>query len=60
MATTVITNYQAVLGGTNIQSDTTNIAGSDFVKNAVSLTQSEYDALGAYDVNTVYLIVDQA
>ena len=60
MATTVITNYQAVLGGTNIQSDTTNIAGSDFVKNAVILTQAEYDALGAYDVNTVYLIVDRA
>ena len=59
MATTVITNYQAVLGGTNIQSDTTNIAGSDFVKNAVSLTQGEYDALGAYDVNTIYLIVNQ-
>ena len=58
MATTVITNYQAVLGGTNIQSDTTNIAGSDFVKNIVSLTQGEYDALGAYDVNTIYLIVD--
>ena len=60
MATTVITNYQAVLGGTNIQSDTTNIAGSDFVKNIVSLTQAEYDALGAYDVNTIYLIVDRA
>lgn len=56
MATTVITNYQAVLGGTNIQSDTTNITGSDFVKNVVILTQSEYDVLGTYDVNTVYLI----
>ena len=56
MATTAITNYQAVLGGANIQSDTTNITGSDFVKNVVILTQSEYDTLGTYDVNTVYLI----
>ena len=56
MATTAITNYRAVLGGANIQSDTTNITGSDFVKNVVILTQSEYDTLGTYDVNTVYLI----
>lgn len=39
-------------------SDPTGITGADQVTNIVSLTQSEYDNIGAgnYDASTVYII----
>jgi hypothetical protein len=39
-----------------VQSDTTGIAGADAVTNIVSLTQAEYDAIGAPSATTLYII----
>jgi hypothetical protein len=41
---------------TLVQSDTTGIAGADAVTNIVSLTQAEYDAIGAPSATTLYVI----
>lgn len=58
MAIVTITNYDAVLGGTGLHSDTSNIAGAEAVRNIVSLTQAEYDSLSVLDDNTAYMIVE--
>lgn len=39
------------------QSDTTDIAGSTQINNLIAISQANYDALGSYDVNTLYFIV---
>lgn len=38
-------------------SDTTGITGADAISNIVSLTQSEYDAIGSPNSSTLYVIV---
>jgi hypothetical protein len=40
-----------------VESDVTGIAGANTITNIVSLTQAEYDAIGAPDAATVYVIV---
>jgi len=41
---------------TKMASDTTAVANSVAVNNVVMITQTNYDALGSYDANTVYFI----
>lgn len=50
-------NGQTVTGTNFIESDTTGITGADAVSNIVTLTQSEYDAIGTPNASTVYIIV---
>ena len=40
-----------------IPSDTVAVVNSVEVQNLVMITQANYDALGAYDANTVYVII---
>ena len=44
-------------GATAVKSDTTGIANSSGVTNMVKISQTDYDALGSYDANTVYFII---
>jgi len=44
-------------GATAVKSDTTGIANASGVTNMVKISQTNYDALGSYDANTVYFIV---
>ena len=39
-----------------VSSDTTGITGADQITNMVSLTQSEYDAIGSKNASTLYII----
>lgn len=41
-----------------VESDPTGITGADVVTNIVSLTQSEYDAIGSPNASTFYIITD--
>jgi hypothetical protein len=41
-----------------VQSDNSGVAGADAITNIVSLTQGEYDAIGAPDSTTLYYITD--
>ena len=47
----------AVSSGTAVSSDATWISGADTIKNIVSMSQIEYDALATYDSQTLYIIV---
>jgi hypothetical protein len=40
-----------------VQTDVSGITGADAVANIVSLTQAEYEAIGAPDASTLYVIV---
>ena len=40
-----------------VSSDTTSITGASGVNNIVTISQTDYDALGTYDPNTIYYIV---
>ena len=51
-AATARTNLSAV--GT----DPTGVTGADAVTNVMSLTQAEYDAIGAPNAATLYVITD--
>ena len=42
---------------TTVSSDTTGIPGASGVNNIVTISQTDYDALGTYDPNTIYYIV---
>ncbi len=42
----------------NIVSDITGVTGADPITNIISLTQSEYDAIGSPDASTYYVITD--
>ena len=41
---------------TKLASDTSSVANSVAVNNVVLISQSNYDALGSYDANTLYFI----
>jgi hypothetical protein len=41
---------------TFVESDPTGITGADAITNIVSLTQAEYDAIGAPDAATLYVV----
>ena len=45
-------------GGGGVLSDPTGVTGADAVTNIISLTQSEYDAIGTPNAATTYLITD--
>jgi len=46
------------LTGDEVISDTTGVTGADAITNVMSLTQSEYDAIGSPDSTTLYVITD--
>ena len=46
----------AAAGG--VLSDPTGVTGADAVTNIISLTQSEYDAIGTPNAATIYIIMD--
>jgi radical SAM superfamily enzyme YgiQ (UPF0313 family) len=41
-----------------VTSDPSGVTGADAITNMMSLTQAEYDAIGAPDASTFYLITD--
>jgi hypothetical protein len=41
---------------TYVESDPTGVTGADAITNIMSLTQAEYDAIGAPDAATLYVI----
>lgn len=41
-----------------VVSDPTGVTGADAITNIISLTQAEYDAIGAPDAATLYIITD--
>lgn len=43
---------------TSPASDPTGVTGADAVMNIISLTQAEYDAIGAPSATTFYIITD--
>jgi len=45
-------------GGGGVLSDPTGVTGADAVTNIISLTQSEYDAIGTPNAATIYIITD--
>ena len=45
-------------GGGDVLSDPTGVTGADAVTNIISLTQSEYDAIGTPNAATIYIITD--
>jgi len=45
-------------GGGGVLSDPTGVTGADEVTNIISLTQSEYDAIGTPNAATIYIITD--
>ena len=45
-------------GGDVVLSDPTGVTGADAVTNIISLTQSEYDAIGTPNAATIYAITD--
>ncbi len=47
----------AKLAAVRVKTDTTGITGADSILNMVSLTQAEYDAIGAPVSTTLYVIV---
>ena len=59
MATTVITNINAVDGTYSVKSEVSNIPGAEIIQNIVHLTQAEYDALATLDNNTAYMITEE-
>lgn len=50
------TNTTNIAG--KVSSDPTGVTGADAVTNIMSLTQSEYDAIGTPDASTFYIITD--
>ena len=46
----------AAAGG--VLSDPTGVTGADAVANILSMTQSEYDAIGTPNAATIYIITD--
>lgn len=54
----VTSTWQQVVDGlTLVRSNITGITGADRVTNIVTLTQAEYDAIGAPSASTIYFIV---
>ena len=45
-------------GGDVSLSDPTGVTGADAVTNIISLTQSEYEAIGTPNAATIYIITD--
>ena len=45
-------------GGGDVLSDPTGVTGADAVTNIISLTQSEYEAIGTPNAATIYAITD--
>jgi hypothetical protein len=52
-----VTGLQPALDG-KVASDPTGITGADAITNMVSLTQAEFDAIGAPSATTLYVITD--
>jgi hypothetical protein len=47
----------ALTSDITLTSDATEITGADAVTNIVTLTQAEYDALGAWNATTLYFVI---
>lgn len=51
------TAWTALAYSPHLISDPSGVTGADQVTNIMSLTQAEYDAIGAPDASTLYVIV---